>query len=143
MKKILFLFLIIPSILAASENNYISSEYDYELKNKIPQILEIDKNLKFKSKIIKHKGEKLHRKNIAANDGAILVSNFPGVKGNVQRFQLTKGCADNSWDCREKSLAIKLKRSELNFPNDNNMAAKYGHRTVSYTHLTLPTIYSV
>ena len=129
MKKILFLFLIIPSILAASENNYISSEYDYELKNKIPQILEIDKNLKFKSKIIKHKGEKLHRKNIAANDGAILVSNFPGVKGNVQRFQLTKGCADNSWDCREKSLAIKLKRSELNFPNDNNMAAKYGHRT--------------
>ena len=51
MKKILFLFLIIPSILAASENNYISSEYEYELKNKIPQILEIDKNLKFKSKM--------------------------------------------------------------------------------------------
>ena len=43
MKKLLFLLFIVPSILTASENNYISSEYDYELKNKIPQIFKIDK----------------------------------------------------------------------------------------------------
>jgi hypothetical protein len=99
--------------------------------DKVPQISPFDSELSFVTNEIFYEGRALHRASVSSNIGAMTVEGFPGIDGRIQRFQVTGGCASNSWDCRTENQAIFTRRNEVSVPrNKDRNSARIGDVTV-------------
>lgn len=99
--------------------------------SQVPQITPFDSELSFVTNEILYQGQALHRSSVSSNLGAMTVEGFPGVEGHVQRFQVTQGCANNNWDCREENRSAFTRRNEVSLPiNGNRNNARVGDTTI-------------
>ena len=56
---------------------------------RVPQVTPIDQELRFVSQDIQYRGESLPRSSVSHFTGAMTVRGFPGIDGDVHRFQVT------------------------------------------------------
>ena len=99
--------------------------------DKVPQITPFDSELSFVTNEIFYEGRALHRPSVSSDLGAMTVEGFPGIEGHVQRFQVTNGCANNNWDCREENQSSFTRRNEVSLPrNRERNNARIGDTTI-------------